>query len=197
MSSEHQPAALVVADVAAWRAWLDGHEDSSDGVRLVLAKKGTTVPTSLSYADALEEALCSGWIDGRRNALDAFTFRQHFTPRRARSIWSQRNVDIANRLIASGRMRARGLAEVDRAKADGRWERAYAGQAAAEVPADLASALQQSPTAAARFAQLDRGRRYAVIHRVTTAPSASSRAGRIATFIADAEQHESAPDSGG
>lgn len=184
MKDRQLPAQLVVADVAAWRVWLDDHESSSNGVRLVLAKKGTTVPTSLSYAEALEEALCSGWIDGRRNTLDSFTFQQLFTPRRARSIWSQRNVGIVTDLISSGRMRARGRAEVDRAKGDGRWERAYPGPAAAEVPADLAAALGLSEIATMRFAELDRGRRYAIIHQVITAPSASSRAGRIAKSIA-------------
>ncbi|MGX6508906.1 YdeI/OmpD-associated family protein [Rhodococcus sp. SJ-2] len=192
MDDRELPPRLVVADAAAWRAWLDAHEDSVDGVRLVLAKKGTTVPTSLSYAEALEEALCSGWIDGRRNAIDDSTFQQLFTPRRARSIWSQRNVKIVGALIASGRMRARGHAEVDRAKADGRWERAYPGPAAAEVPADLASALECSPTAAKRFAELDRGRRFAIIHHVLIANSASSRARRIAKFVADVEERADA-----
>jgi uncharacterized protein YdeI (YjbR/CyaY-like superfamily) len=183
MKDRQLPAQLVVADVAAWRAWLDDHESTSDGVRLVLAKKGTTVPTSLSYAEALEEALCSGWIDGRRNALDASTFQQLFTPRRARSIWSQRNVGIVGVLIASGRMRARGQVEVDRAKADGRWDRAYPGPAAAEVPADLASALECSPIATARFAELDRSSRYAIVHQVITASSDSIRARRISKFV--------------
>ena len=90
---------LTVPDAAAWRAWLDANEATSDGVRLVLAKKGTSSPTSLTYAEALDEALCSGWIDGRRNAIDEATFQQHFTPRRARSIWSVRNVDHVARLV--------------------------------------------------------------------------------------------------
>ena len=105
------PPELTVADVARWRAWLDANESTSDGVWLVLAKKGTTEPTSLTYAEALDEALCSGWIDGRKQARDAATFRQHFTPRRARSMWSTRNVDIVARLIAEGRMRPRGADE--------------------------------------------------------------------------------------
>jgi uncharacterized protein YdeI (YjbR/CyaY-like superfamily) len=178
---------LVVRDSQAWREWLDAHEDSSDGVRLVLAKKGSTEPTSLTYAEALEEALCSGWIDGRRNAIDAHTFQQYFTPRRAASIWSQRNVTIVATLIEAGRMRARGQAEIERAKADGRWDRAYAGQAAAEVPDDLARLLAQSPTAMIRFAELTRARRYTLIHQVITAPSETSRANRVRRFIADLE----------
>lgn len=190
MKEQNLPAQLIVPDVTAWRAWLNENEGSSDGVRLVLAKKGTTEPTALSYAEALKEALCSGWIDGRRNTLDDSTFQQLFTPRRARSIWSQRNVGFVTELIASGRMRARGLSEVERAKSDGRWERAYPGPAAVEVPADLASALERSAIASMRFAELDRGARYMIIHQVITAPSASSRAGRIAKFIARAGQDE-------
>ncbi len=106
----HPPDRLVVADAAAWRAWLDTNEATSDGVRLVLAKKGTTQPTTLTYAQALAEALCSGWIDGRRNAIDETTFQQHFTPRRQASIWSQRNVAIVTLLTQDGRMRPCGQA---------------------------------------------------------------------------------------
>src|SRR6478609_5320658 len=114
---------FVVADAAAWRAWLDDNEDLSDGVWLVLAKKGTTAPTTLTYTQALDEALCSGWIDGQKASLDAATFLQRFTPRRAASLWSARNVRIVERLVEEGRMRPRGHAEIDRAKADGRWAR--------------------------------------------------------------------------
>jgi len=170
---------LIVADAAAWRAWLDAHEDTSDGVQLVLAKKGVTAPTSLTYAEALDEALCSGWIDGRRNARDDATFLQLYTPRRARSVWSQRNVEIVARLIADGRMRPRGHAEIDRARADGRWERAYAGQAAAAVPDDLAAALAASPAAAAAFASLRAAERYAVLHPILTAAPGATRSARV------------------
>ncbi|WP_069385907.1 YdeI/OmpD-associated family protein [Cellulosimicrobium cellulans] len=182
------PDPLIVPDAAAWRAWLDAHEGTSDGVRLVLAKKGTREPTSLTYAEALEEALCSGWIDGRRNARDAGTFLQHFTPRRARSLWSQRNVAIVADLVASGRMRARGQAEIDRAQADGRWERAYAGQAAAEVPADLAAALERSPAAATRFAGLSRVDRFLIITQVATAQDDAVRARRVEKAVTSLEQ---------
>ncbi|OLT52414.1 YdeI family protein [Cellulosimicrobium sp. CUA-896] len=184
------PEPLIVPDAAAWRAWLDAHEDTSDGVRLVLAKKGTREPTSLTYAEALEAALCSGWIDGRRNARDAGTFLQHFTPRRARSLWSQRNVGLVAGLVASGRMRARGHAEVERAKADGRWDRAYAGQAAAEVPPDLASALEASPVAAARFAGLTRADRFVTISQVVTATDDDTRARRITRAVTALERDE-------
>jgi uncharacterized protein YdeI (YjbR/CyaY-like superfamily) len=177
---------LVASDAQAWRAWLDANEDTSDGVRLVLAKKGTTAPapTTLTYAEALEEALCSGWIDGRRNAIDEATFQQHFTPRRRPSIWSQRNATIVAALIADGRMRPRGQAEIDRAKSDGRWERAYAGQADAEVPEDLVRALAASASATIRFAALTGAGRYTAIHRVITAPSPQSRANRVAKLVA-------------
>ncbi|MGY0071895.1 YdeI/OmpD-associated family protein (plasmid) [Streptomyces sp. QTS137] len=178
-TKEELTGRLIVADAQAWRAWLDAHESSSAGVKLILAKKGITKPTSLAYAEALEEALCSGWIDGRRNAVDARTFQQHFTPRRTASIWSRRNVAIVATLIEQGRMRPRGFAEIERAKADGRWDRAYAGQAEAEVPADLAQALAASPTAAVRFIALTRAQRYNVIHQVITAPSETSRRNRI------------------
>ncbi|QLD12657.1 YdeI/OmpD-associated family protein [Microbacterium oleivorans] len=175
---------LVLIDTAAWRSWLDENESTSDGVQLVLAKKGVTRPTSLSYAAALDEALCSGWIDGRRNARDGETFLQLFTPRRARSIWSQRNVEIVNRLIGEGRMRDRGRVEIDRARSDGRWDRAYAGQAAAQVPDDLAAALAASPVAAARLAALGSAERYSVLHPILTASSPATRTVRIARAVA-------------
>ena len=184
MESTPPPEQLVVADADAWRAWLDANETRSDGIRLVLAKKGVTEPTSLTYAEALEEALCSGWIDGRRNALDESTFQQLFTPRRKASMWSQRNVDIVARLIADGRMRERGHAEIERAKADGRWERAYSGQAEATVPDDLDAALTGSPAAAAHFASLTRADRYLAIHQVITASTATLRAKRVGRFVA-------------
>jgi uncharacterized protein YdeI (YjbR/CyaY-like superfamily) len=188
MAVEIEP--FVVADAAAWRAWLDGHEDLSDGVWLVLAKKGTTSPTSLTYAQALDEALCSGWIDGSKRGLDAATFLQRFTPRRKASLWSQRNVGLVADLVEAGRMRPRGQAEIDRAKSDGRWDRAYAGAATAEVPADLRSALDRVPAAAALFADLDATNRYAVVHRVVTAPSPTARGNRVAKLVGMLERGE-------
>jgi len=183
-----EPAAtqdlLVVADATAWRAWLDAHEDEQQGVWLVLAKKGTTEPTSLTYAQALDEALCSGWIDGQKRRGDEATFQQRFTPRRARSIWSQRNVEHVARLVAAGRMRPRGQVEVDRARADGRWERAYAGSASAEVPEDLLAALDAVPGARAAFDGLDRQGRYSVLHPLMAAPTPEVRAQRLARAVA-------------
>jgi len=175
---------LLVPDAAAWRAWLDAHEDSPDGVWLTLAKKGTTRPTSLTYDQALREALCSGWIDGPKRGIDAAVFGQRFTPRRRASLWSTRNVGLVAELVTEGRMRERGLAEVERAKADGRWDRAYAGSSGAEPPEDLLAALAARPAAGARFAELNRQNRYAVIHRVVTAPSPASRANRLEKLVA-------------
>ncbi|GAA2059380.1 YdeI/OmpD-associated family protein [Leifsonia soli] len=184
------PDLLVVADQAAWRAWLDENERSSDGVWLVLAKKGVTDPTCLTYQEALIESLCSGWIDGQRRSRDATTFVQRYTPRRKTSLWSERNIRLVEGLIAEGRMRAAGHAEIERAKADGRWERAYAGPASIQVPDDLAAALAASPTAADTFAGLNGQNRYSVLHRIITAPSETSRANRLAKLVGMLERGE-------
>lgn len=178
------PIPFVLADAQAWRAWLDAYEDTSDGVWLMLAKKGVTTPTSLTYAQALEEALCSGWIDGQSKSIDIATFRQRFTPRRRRSLWSARNVARASRLIDDGRMRSRGLSEIERAKADGRWDAAYAGAATIEVPDDLAAALDAVGPARVTFETLNAQNRYAVLHRVTTALNPRTRQNRIDRLVA-------------
>ncbi len=177
------PELLVVADAAAWRAWLDVNEDASDGVWLLLAKKGTLTPTSLSYAQALDEALCSGWIDGQKQSHDDVTFRQRFTPRRRRSIWSRRNTELVVALAEEGRMRPRGQAEIDAARADGRWERAYAGSATVEVPDDLAAALAADPGAGALIALLSAQNRFAVLHRILTAPNEQTRRRRLEKLV--------------
>ncbi|MFD2796460.1 YdeI family protein [Promicromonospora vindobonensis] len=173
---------LLIPDAAGWRAWLDTNERSSDGVWLVLAKKGAASPTAVTYAQALDEALCSGWIDGQKRRRDAGTFLQRFTPRRRDSIWSQRNVGLVTALAEQGRMRPRGQAEVERAQLDGRWERAYAGSATAEMPEDLAAALAASPGAAARFAALTAGARYSLLLSIMTATPAI-RDQRISALI--------------
>ncbi len=160
---------LLVADAAEWRTWLSGNQSKSQGVWLVLAKKGTTHPTTLSYDEALDEAICFGWIDGQLGRRDSATFRRRFTPRNARSPWSQRNVAIAERLSASGRMHRSGEDEVRRAKADGRWSTAYAGQASAEVPEDLANALAANPRAQAMFLKLTSANRYSILYRIESA----------------------------
>ncbi len=166
---------ITVADVGAWREWLDAHESTSDGIWLTLAKKGTTEPTSLTYAQALDEALCSGWIDGQGKKLDESTHLRRFTPRRARSIWSARNVSHVERLIEEGRMRSRGTAEMEKAKADGRWAAAYKGPATIEIPVELQEALDARPAAAAAFETLDAQNRYAILHRVTIGKKPETR----------------------
>ncbi len=175
---------LIVADAAAWRAWLGEHHESPPGVWLVLAKKGTTQPTSLSYDQALEEAFCHGWIDGQSQRRDETTYRQRFTHRRARSPWSARNVGIVTRLATEGRMHPAGVAEVERAKNDGRWDAAYAGPASIEVSADLAAALTAEPKAQAMFAILTSQNRYAVLYRIDSAKRPDTRARRIQQFVA-------------
>jgi len=184
MSEQGALEPFVVVDRAAWRAWLHEHEDVSDGVWLVMAKKGVTDPTSLTYAEALEEALCSGWIDGQRRSRDETTFLQRFTPRRARSLWSKRNVEAVTRLDAEGRLRERGRAEVALAQGDGRWDRAYAGQATAEVPPELAEALARVPAAQAAFEALKGSERFSALHPVLTAPNDATRTRRIDALVA-------------
>jgi len=175
---------LIVPDAAAWREWLGEHHTEPAGVWLVLAKKGTTRPTSLTYDEALDEALCHGWIDGQVLRRDDATYQQRFTPRRARSPWSKRNIGIVARLASEGRMRPSGLAEVERAQADGRWDAAYAGPASVEVPDDLTSALAAEPAARAWFDVLSARNRYAVLYRIQDAKRPQTRARRIEQFVA-------------
>ena len=175
---------LLVADADAWRAWLGEHHGDDVGVELVLAKKGTTEPTTLTYEEALDEALCHGWIDGQVRRRDERTYRQRFTPRRARSQWSERNVGHVERLLAKGRMHPAGLAAVERARADGRWEAAYPGQSKIEVPADLATALAAAPKAKANFELLSSQNRYAVLFRIHSAKRGDTRTRRIEDFVA-------------
>ncbi|MFI5691352.1 YdeI family protein [Kribbella sp. NPDC051586] len=174
---------LIVVDASAWQIWLHEHHSTSDGVWLVLAKKDVTTPTSLTYAEALEEALCHGWIDGQRRSRDELTFIQRYTPRRARSMWSKRNVDLVARMEEEGRMRPAGRAEIERAKSDGRWDKAYGGASAREVPEDLAAALAANPRAQAMFEILTSANRFAVVHRVNNVKKAETRAKRIEQFV--------------
>jgi len=175
---------LIVADASGWRAWLGEHHAQSSGVRLILAKKGTLTPTRLTYDQAVEEALSHGWIDGQGQGRDEATWLVRFTPRRTRSVWSKRNAVIVERLTAAGRMHAAGLAEVERAQADGRWEKAYAGSRDIEVPDDLSAALDADPRAKAMFATLSALNRYAVLYRVHAAKRPDTRARRIERFVA-------------
>ena len=174
---------LVVPDATAWRAWLNDHHSKSPGVWLVLAKKGTQTPTNLSYDEALDDAICFGWIDGQLGRRDDVTFRRRFTPRGPRSPWSKRNVGIAERLLLAGLMHNSGEREVERAQSDGRWEAAYAGQASAEVPDDLAQALAADPAALSLFQTLNGANRYAILYRVETAKKEETRTRRIAELV--------------
>ena len=174
---------LMVRDAAHWRAWLAKHHDSSAGIWLVLAKKKTVQPTSLNHDQALEEALCHGWIDGQLRGRDADTYYQRFSRRRRRSAWSKRNIEIAERLIAAGRMHPAGIAELESARADGRSEAAYAGSASIEVPDDLGAALAAEPKALAMFENLSRQNRYAILYRISTAKRAETRERRIMQFV--------------
>jgi uncharacterized protein YdeI (YjbR/CyaY-like superfamily) len=175
---------LPFASAEEWEAWLRANHDSTPaGVWIKFARKASGIPT-VTYMEALHAALCYGWIDGQARSYDERFYLQRFTPRRARSIWSKRNVGFATDLIASGRMQPAGLREVERAKADGRWQAAYDGPKAATVPDDLRAALDANPAAAEFFAELKGQNRYAILHRIQTARRPETRARRIETFVA-------------
>ena len=167
---------------ASWERWLKRHHAAAAGVWLRMAKKDSGI-ASVAHAEALEVALCYGWIDGQRKSEDERHFLQRFTPRTARSTWSKINRDKALRLIEEGRMQPAGLAEVERARADGRWEAAYDAQSVATVPPDLKAALDANPKAAAFFAKLDSRNRYAVLFRTQGAKKPETRARRIGRFV--------------
>ena len=173
----------LFADPGELEAWLEQNHDSSAGLWLKIAKKGTG-KRSVTYAEALELALCFGWIDSQKRGFDEAYFLQRFTPRRPRGRWSKINREKAEALIAAKRMRPTGLAEVDAAKADGRWEAAYEGQRTAAVPEDLQRELDASPAAAEFFAGLDSANRYAVISRLNDAKKPETRARRLHKFVA-------------
>ncbi|GAQ69417.1 YdeI/OmpD-associated family protein [Streptomyces turgidiscabies] len=166
----------------AFEAWLGENHTASPGIWLKLRKKGPGI-VALTYAQALDVALCYGWIDGQKAAVDDGWWLQRFTPRRPRSRWSKVNCGKVAVLIEQGRMRPQGLAEIDRAKADGRWEAAYDSARTATVPDDLAAALQADPAAAASFETLDRQNRYAILYRIQDAKKAETRARRIQTYV--------------
>jgi len=173
---------LLVPDAAAWRAWLEANHKTSPGVWLVLHKKGGKV-TELDYAAALDEALCFGWIDGQARRRDDQSSFQRMTPRGTRSAWSARNVTYIARLEEAGKMTDAGRAAVEAAKADGRWDKAYAGQATAEVPDDLAAAIAAVPEAQAMFDVLTRTNRFALIYRTNSVKQAATRERKIAEFV--------------
>jgi uncharacterized protein YdeI (YjbR/CyaY-like superfamily) len=173
---------LLVKDAAEWRTWLEQNHATSPGVWLVLHKKGGRT-TELDYEAALNEALCFGWIDGQGRRRDDDSSFQRMTRRGPKSVWSARTVDRIGKLEAAGRMTAAGRTAVDAAKADGRWEAAYSGQASAEVPADLAAAIAAVPEAQAMFDVLTSVNRYALIYRTNSVKQASTRERKIAGFV--------------
>ena len=180
---------LAFPDPAAWEKWLAAEHAGASGLWLKLAKKGC-LHTTVSYADAIDIALCFGWIDGQKRPLDDDYWLQRFTPRKPRGKWSKINRGKAEALIAAGRMRPAGLREVEAAKADGRWDAAYDAQSTATVPDDLRQALDADADAAAFFATLDRGNRYAILYRVQEAKKPETRAARMAKFVAMLHDHQ-------
>jgi len=175
-------APTLFKNAKAFEAWLKKNHAKSDGLWLKIAKRGAAEP-SVSYPEAVEIALCWGWIDGQKKGLDDQHFLQRFTPRRARSIWSKINVDKVAALIEAGRMQPPGLAQVEAAKADGRWAKAYDGARTSTVPDDLLAALDADPAAKAFFATINASNRYAVLWRIQTAVKAETRAKRIAQLV--------------
>ncbi len=182
MSTEQDLPIVEAADQRAWRAWLEANHASGTGAWLKFAKKSSPTP-SVSYGEAVEEALCYGWIDGQARSYDEHYYLQRFTPRRARSKWSQINRDKATRLLAEGRVSPAGLAQIEAAKADGRWEAAYPAQSEATVPEDLQQALDQNRKAKAFFETLSGSTRYAFLYRLHNVSKPESRARRIANYI--------------
>jgi uncharacterized protein YdeI (YjbR/CyaY-like superfamily) len=184
-----QLATMFFSCGAEWEAWLEDNHAACEGVMIKIAKKGSGIE-SVRYPEVLDSALCFGWIDGRREALDERHFLQRFTPRRSRSRWSRINREKAERLIAAGRMRPAGVREVERARADGRWQGAYEGQRRSTVPDDLQRELRTRPQAKRFFDTLDSQNRYAILYRLEEAKRPDTRARRLATFVAMLEAGE-------
>ena len=182
MSTGQDLPIVHVADQRAWRQWLDENHASVAAIWLKFAKKGSPT-TTVSYGEAIEEALCFGWIDGQVRRYDEHFYLQRFTPRRARSKWSQINREKATQLLAEGRVHAAGLAQIDAAKADGRWDAAYPAQSQAAVPDDFQRALDERDEAAKFFATLTGSARYAFLYRLHNVSDPGARAKRIASYI--------------
>lgn len=175
-------APTLFKSAKAFEAWLKKNHATSDGLWLKIAKRGSSEP-SVTYPEAVEIALCWGWIDGQKKSLDDQHYLQRFTPRRARSVWSKINVEKVQGLIEAGRMQAPGEAQVEAAKADGRWARAYDGARTSTVPEDLQAALEAEPAAKTFFASINASNRYAILWRIQTAARAETRARRIAQLV--------------
>lgn len=180
---------LAFASPEAWEAWLEREHAASDGVWIKFAKKGSGVG-SVAYAEAVEVGLCYGWIDSQALSLDERFYLQKFTPRRARSKWSRVNRDKVEELTRQGRMKPAGLAQVERAKEDGRWEAAYASPASLEVPEDLQKALDANPRAAEFWASLNKSNRFAIVYQLQDAKKPETRARRLDKFVGMLERGE-------
>ncbi len=180
---------LAFADAAALDDWLESQPETSRGLWIKFAKAGTGI-ASVTKAEAIDAALCHGWIDGQLDKYDDQYWLVRFTPRKARSKWSEVNRARATELLEAGQVRPRGLAQIEAAKADGRWEAAYAPASKAEIPADLQAALDKSPKAAAFFATLTGANRYAILYRIGAVKKPETRARKINHFIGMLERQE-------
>ena len=189
MVTKPELSIIPFASRDAWAAWLDEHHATSNGVWLKIAKKGSAIET-ISYAEALDVALCYGWIDGQKASFDERHWLQRFTPRRPRSKWSKVNRQKATELIEKGEMRHAGLREVERAKADGRWEAAYDAQSTTTVPDDMRRELEKNQRALEFFSKLDSRNRYAILYRIQDAKKSETRARRIEKYVAMLAEHK-------
>lgn len=183
MNSKPELRILPFASRGEWEAWLEENHADSDGLWVKFAKKNSSIET-VTYAEALEEALCYGWIDGQTKSFDEYYWLQRFTPRRPRSKWSRVNREKVTGLIEAGKMKPAGLREVERARADGRWDAAYESQSKATVPEDLRRELDENPEAAAFFETLGRSSRYAILYQIQDAKKPETRARRINKYVA-------------
>jgi uncharacterized protein YdeI (YjbR/CyaY-like superfamily) len=184
---------LTVPNAAGWARWLKENGTSSKGVSLTLAKKDTKGPTSLTRNQAVEEALCHGWIDGQSNTIDAATYSQRYTPRAAKSVWSKKNVGIVEDLEKQGRMQEAGRAAVESAKQDGRWQRAYSGTANLDEMQDLVAAIKESPTALETWNGLKQGEKSQVYFRLSALKTEAGRAKHIREYVAKLEREDTDP----
>ena len=180
---------MAFSDLAALESWLEAQPSDSPGLWIKFAKSGSGIP-SVSKSEAIDAALCHGWIDGQLDKYDDAYWLIRFTPRKVRSKWSQMNRTRAIELLEAGRVRPQGMAQINAAKADGRWDAAYAPASKAEVPPDLQAALDRNPTAAAFFATLTGANRYAILYRIGAVKKPETRARKIADFVAMLERHE-------
>ncbi|KAK3368773.1 bacteriocin-protection, YdeI or OmpD-associated-domain-containing protein [Podospora didyma] len=183
-------AIQLFEDASAWESWLETHHHTETaGLWLKLSKKASGI-VSVTYDEAIDAALCFGWIDGQRKSHDEQHFLQRFTPRRGGSMWSKRNVEKVGVLIEAGRMRPPGQAEINAAKADGRWDRAYSSSSVMQVPADFQKALDKNKKAGAYFDTLNKSKRYSFLWRIETAKRAETRQRRIDQFIGLLAKHK-------